>query len=148
MSDTATITVPTTLGSAAYSDDAFLRAFEDGSLPPEGFHHTDHVRMTWLYLRAHGLDEGTRRIRDGIQLFAGRLGAATKYHETITVAWTELVWNALQQTPDIADAPSFVAAHPALADKGALARHYTKETLTSERARREYVAPDRKPIGA
>ena len=32
------------------SDDEFVAAFEDCSLPLESFRHADHVRMAFLYL--------------------------------------------------------------------------------------------------
>ena len=32
------------------SDDALLRAFEEGTLPPGAFHHRDHVRTAWALL--------------------------------------------------------------------------------------------------
>ena len=34
---------------ARLNDEEFLQAFEDCTL--EEFHHADHVRMAWLYLR-------------------------------------------------------------------------------------------------
>jgi hypothetical protein len=127
-------------------DDEFLERFERCDL--DEFHHRDHVRLAWLYLRAGEWDDAVRRIRDGIRRFAVHHGASRKYHETITIAWLAVVAAAIDASPDVADFDAFLATHERLLDPGALRAHYSPELLASDRARAEWVEPDLEPIPA
>ena len=50
------------------NDEEFLTAFEACTL--EGFHHRDHIKVTYLYLCRHPLDEAIVKIRAGLQALA------------------------------------------------------------------------------
>src|SRR6266852_5261757 len=41
-----------TSGASAWSDEGFLRAFEDLSFPADLFHHREHIHVAWLYLKS------------------------------------------------------------------------------------------------
>lgn len=123
-------------------DLAFLQAFEDGKLSPSEFSHRGHIRMAWLYLHAYGWDEGISRIRSGIQTFAARLGATSKYHETITVFWARVVQHMITDQPQIDNFEDFLAAFPEILDSHLIERHYSKEVLRSPLARQQWVEPD------
>jgi hypothetical protein len=127
-------------------DDEFLAAVEAAQWPGERFGHREHVRLAWLYLRRHGPEGGYARIRGTIQRYATALGAAGKYHETVTRAWSAYVYRALRETPELEPFSAFQQAHPGLRDGKLLERHYRRETLESEAARREWVAPDVSPL--
>lgn len=127
-------------------DDEFLEAVEAAVWPGERFGHREHVRLAWLYLRRHGPEGGYTRIQGTIQRYATALGAAGKYHETVTRAWSAYVYRALRETPELEPFKAFQEAHPGLRDGKLLERHYRKETLESEAARREWVAPDVSPL--
>ena len=127
-------------------DDEFLSAVERAEWPGECFGHQEHVRLAWLYLRRHGPEAGYERIRGTIQRYATALGAAGKYHETVTRAWSAHVYRALKETPELEPFTAFQEAHPGLRDGQLLERHYRKETLEGEAARREWVAPDVFPL--
>ncbi|MBA3872545.1 MAG: hypothetical protein H0X30_25690 [Anaerolineae bacterium] len=123
-------------------DQAFLKAFEDGSLSPSEFSHRGHIRMAWLYLRADGWDKGIVRIRSGIQTFAARLGATTKYHETMTVFWARVVQHMIQDQPQIDDFDDFLVYFPQILDSHLIERHYSADVLRSPLARQQWVEPD------
>jgi len=73
-------------------DDAeFLRAFEDHTLPGSAFHHRDHVRLAWLYLRRCPPLEALARFTEGLKRFAAANGSPGLYHETITWAYLFLI---------------------------------------------------------
>ncbi len=127
-------------------DEEFLAAVEQARWPGERFGHREHVRLAWLYLRRHGPEAGYERIRGTIQHYATALGAAGKYHETVTRAWSAHVYRALRETPELEPFSAFQQAHPGLRDGKLLERHYLKETLNGETARREWVAPDVSPL--
>lgn len=125
------------------TDEAFLAAFEAGTLPKEDFSHRQHVRLAWLYLRAHGFAEGSRRVVDGIRGFAALHDVPGLYHETVTRAWLRLI---AASADGAATFEGFIAANPRLAAKGVLDAHYAPETLQSDEARRTFVPPDRAPL--
>jgi hypothetical protein len=138
-------------------DDAqFLAAFERGSIAAADWKHADHVRMAFLYLRAHPFADALGRIRAGILAFNRAVGgqntASSGYHETVTVAWAVLVAAAIDQgahSPRAqADSETFIAAHPHLLAKDLLRAHYSAERVMSIAARATFVPPDRQPLPA
>ncbi|WP_257462555.1 hypothetical protein [Archangium lipolyticum] len=128
------------------ADDEFLAEVEATTWPGEHFGHREHLRLGWLYLRGCGPEEGYARIRSTIQRYAQALGASGKYHETVTRAWSAHVYSALKETPGLEPFEAFLKAHPELLNGRLLERHYRKETLEADAARREWVAPDVSPL--
>jgi hypothetical protein len=127
-------------------DEEFLAAFEADAIPKADFHHREHVRLAWLYLRRHGPAEATQRMREGIRRFAAAHGVPGLYHETLTTFWVLAVEAARGAHPEAPDFESFALRHPELLDKGLVRRHYREGTIESERARTEWIAPDRAPL--
>lgn len=123
------------------TDDELVAGFEAGSLAE--FHHADHVRLTIVYLTRHGREEALRRLMVGIRRLATEAGHPEKLHVTMTRAWVELIEAARIAKPQVARAGALIAACPVLLQPGALLRYYSRETLDSERARNEWVPPDR-----
>lgn len=128
------------------SDAEFLAAVETATYPGEKFKHRDHLRLGWLCLRAHGFEVGLERIRTLVRNYATALGAAGKFHETMTRAWAERMQAALDETPGQGTFDGFLAAHPELLDSRMLGRHYRKETLDSPEAKAGWVPPDLEPL--
>lgn len=126
-------------------DEEFLRRFEDCTL--EEFRHADHVRLAWLCLRESEWPAACERVRAGIRRFAAHHGATTKYHETLTLGWLGLVASAIEASPDALDLDELTRENPHLLDRSALAGYYSTELLWSDRARREWVEPDLRPLG-
>jgi hypothetical protein len=151
-------------------DDEFLAAFESATLTD--FHHVDHIRAAWIYLRRLPFSDASQRMAESVRHFAAKKGAHQKYHETITQAWMLLVVDALERDrqseagekvtadgsrPDVTTraarasdlAPgfdAFAAAHPNLLDVRALDRFYSSPLLASPAARTGFVAPDLSPL--
>ncbi|WKE65176.1 hypothetical protein PVT67_16155 [Gallaecimonas kandeliae] len=126
------------------TDNDFLAAFEAGTLPGEAFDHRAHLRLAWLYLRRLPQAQAEAAVCAGIQGFAERLGAADKFHLTLTMALVRLVAAA----PLAPSFEAFLAGSPALlADaKGLLAQHYSAELLASLDARHAFLGPDLAPL--
>ena len=124
------------------ADDAFVVAFLTGSLPPQQFHHRDHLRLAWVLVRLSGEDEATRRITSGIHYFATMHGQAEKYHETMTRFWVRIVAHAVAARPEISTFDAFLAAFPLLLEKDLPYRHWQRETMASPAARAQWVEPD------
>jgi hypothetical protein len=124
----------------------FTTAFESCELPKEQFHHRDHLRLAWIYLQRYGHPQAARKIADAIRKYAAHNNASQKYHETITMAWLELVHLAQQSLPDSATFDDLPHAFPELLQKNALAEYYSSGVLESETAKRIFVPPDLKPL--
>lgn len=127
------------------NDREFRAAFEDGTLPADLFHHADHLRLAWIYVRDYPLIEAIERFAAALKSFAARKGAAGRYHETITWAYLLLVHERMQRDGG-ADYERFRASNPDLYQwkPSLLDDYYRPETLSSELARRVFVLPDRR----
>jgi hypothetical protein len=124
------------------NDDVLLAGFEDGSL--SAFHHSDHVRVAWLYLHRHEPLAALERFTAGLKRFAAAKGQAGLYHETITWAYLLLIHQRMAQAPVAETWEEFAARNPDLFawKPSILARYYRDETLDSDLARRVFVLPD------
>ena len=127
-------------------DASFAEAVESCRFPGADFHHREHVRLAWIYLRSYGRAGAEERIAQTIRRYAAAQGAAQKYHHTITMAWMRLVEAALARSAPEWDFDAFAEAHPGLFVAGALERHYSQERLQAAAARTEFVAADRAPL--
>jgi hypothetical protein len=108
--------------------------------------HHAHLRVAWMFLRRHAVDDAHILMRVGIiRLNAahGLVETPTRgYHETLTRVWLLLVAAAMRATPDVDASTSFLEAHAATLGKDAPLRHYTRERLLSASARARFVEPD------
>ncbi|MGE0462608.1 MAG: hypothetical protein AB7Q16_14665 [Vicinamibacterales bacterium] len=127
------------------TDEELMHAFEAAQVPEGGFHHAQHVRVAWNYLRAHPLPEALGRFCAGLKRFAEAQGATGLYHETITVAYLLLINERWAGSDPATTWEAFAASHPDLLAwrPSLLDRLYAPETLASPRARRVFVMPDR-----
>ena len=133
-------------GTLHLSDEEFVRAFESCELDGASFHHADHVRLTWIYVRQFGEEAATERVLAGILRFATHNGSPKKFHCTQTCAWVRLIAAAQGDASELATFLEFIAAHPELLDVNALARYYSKTLLDSPAARSEWIGPDISPL--
>ena len=130
------------------TDDEFLTAFEQCSVPEDQWTHEAHVRMTWLYLRQRPRAEAFAAVRNGIQRYNASIQKSAAYHETITRAYLHLICDRMRSDGDEPTFADFQARNPDLfgRDLAALLRHYRKETLLSPAARESFVLPDVSPL--
>lgn len=129
------------------TDQEFMRAFETCSLPAAQFDHRGHLRIAWLYLRDYPLAEAERKTADGIRRYATSLGAAGKYHATVTGFLLRYMAALMQHFP--ADNwPAFRdCTDDYFADTlGLLGEYYSPERLHSDEARTAYLEPDRRSL--
>ncbi len=132
--------------ASAWSDEDLLRAFEDLSFPADLFHHREHIRVAWLYLKSSDASRAAERMAEGIRRFANHQGATQKYHHTLTLAWMRLVAAALVETPEGFTFEQFMAPHPELCGKNVLAKYFSDELLQTVTAREAWVEPDLQPL--
>ena len=132
-------------------DDAeFLRVFEACGWPLEQWHHRDHIKLAYLYLRCCSLDEAMTRIRAGIKAHNAAHGLpdslTSGYHETMTQAWLRLVHLAVCEYGPAESADAFYEQHPELSQKKTLRLFYSRERFVSDEAKARFVEPDLAPL--
>lgn len=110
---------------------------------PGDFPHRSHLRVARLYLSQLPLGEAIERFGADLRRFARAKGAATKYHQTITVAFLLLMRARLAEAPAGEGFDAFLARNPDLSSAGCLKAFYSEAALASELARRDFLFPDR-----
>jgi len=122
--------------------------FWRSKLPAPDWTHDAHLRMAWLTLADHALDEAHILMRVGIiRLNAFHALVETPqrgYHETITRVWLVLA-SAARRAEVGTDSRAFLERHPGLTREAPL-RYYSRERLFSVRARAHFMDPDLEPL--
>ena len=128
------------------SDREFIELFEARKWPMERWHHSDHIRLAYLYQIEHGYEEAMERLREGIKAHNDAHGVvdspSSGYHETMTCAWATLVKMMVDEYGQSENAAVFIDAHPELSQKKTLRLFYSKDLFMSERAKYEFLDPD------
>jgi hypothetical protein len=127
------------------TDDEFIASFENGSLDNHAFHHADHVRLAFLYLRGYPALEALERFSNSLARFAAISGKPQLYHETITWAFMLLIRERLERTGRDQSWDDFAARNGDILDwqDNILKKYYRTETLFSDLARRTFLLPDK-----
>ena len=127
-------------------DRELVNAFERGIVGEGGFHHAQHVRVAWYYLRHRPLLNALGTFQMRLRSFAAAQNKPDLYHETITTAYVLLINQRVQaHSAREEDWETFAARNADLLSwkPCILQRYYRDETLWSDLARRTFVMPDR-----
>lgn len=121
----------------------FIRGFETATL--QEFHHRDHVRVAWLYLKRDPVLVALSKFTTGLKRFAASKGVPGLYHETITWAYLLLIRERMARRAPDATWEEFSSENPDLLTwrPSILETYYRAETLRSDLAREVFVMPDR-----
>ena len=123
-------------------DEELWRAFHGATLPAAQWTHAAHLRIAWLHLARHEIDEAHLRMRVGIIRLNAAHGlvetAERGYHETLTRVWLVLVAAARRRA---AGPSTHLLAQPGL-DRDAPLAYYSRARLFSVAARARFVPPD------
>jgi hypothetical protein len=128
------------------SDSEFRHAFERCVIPNDAFRHRDHLRLAWIYLRESDQDTAIKRLTQSILRYAHYHGAGQKYHETLTQTWARIVGLAIAEAPQAPSIDELLTVHPHLLDQNLPLRHFSRDLLWSDPARRRWVDPDLRPF--
>ena len=134
------------MSTIASDDLVLLQCFEAGQEPPDGFHHVDHIRVAWIYLRRHPLPEAVTKLCEGLKAFATAHGKPERYHETLTWAYALIIHDRMARAADGARTwDAFIDANRDLLTDGRslLRQWYAPGTLDSPLAKRVFLWPDR-----
>ena len=131
-------------------DDKFLEAFETQALRQEEWHHQQHIKVAYLYLRKHPFEKAMERMRAGVKALNAVHGVPESldrgYHETMTQAWLRLVHFTLCEYGPAESADAFYEQSPQLQQKKILRFFYTKDRFQTWQAKNEFVEPDIIPL--
>ena len=121
-----------------------IEALESANIDVESFSHESHVYAAWLFLERWQLNEATQRFCAAIRNLTLTLGAETKYHETITCFFMQLI----NQRRSAMHEPSWFVFRRENVDLienagTTLNRYYSKDLLASELARQHFLLPDK-----
>lgn len=122
------------------TDAELVERFERGDV--EQFHHPDHVRVAYAYVRTMPLLDAIARFSAALRRFATAQGKPQLYHETITWAFLLIIHERVQRAPGLAwdafarDNADLLRWKPSVLDA-----YYPAEVLQSELARRVFVLP-------
>lgn len=129
------------------TDEDFLARFNDCTLPPAEFNHRGHIRIAWIHLQRYPFDEAVRRTCEGIQRYATSLGAAGKFHWTMSEAMMHLLRAAGADERSLAFEIFLSRNDELLSDaRGRIGRHYSEALLATAEARERLVDPDLSPL--
>jgi hypothetical protein len=126
------------------SNEEFIRCFENDALPEDSFHHSDHVRLAFAYLRKYPVLRALEKFASALKRFAAARGKTQIYNETITCAYFFLIRERMARSEG-GSWEEFARQNPDLLiwKDGILSRYYQETTLKSELARNVFVLPDK-----
>ena len=127
------------------TDEELKEQFERGTLPHECFHHEEHLRVAFLYLKEYPVLQALQAFSAALRRFATINGKPQRYHETITWAYVFLIRERITRAERVQDWAEFARNNPDLLrwNNGLLQRYYRDDTLQSDLARTTFVFPDR-----
>lgn len=123
-----------------------VRAFEEAAILPSQFRHCAHIAVALSYLADAPLDDATSRMRSSLLHFTRQHGVNV-YHETMTCFWMKLLHHLATEhysTIPLWRRINLIVERWAIADP--VATHYSRNVISSRRARDAWVAPDRLPL--
>lgn len=128
------------------TDQEIITRFESGAVPEFDFHHVDHVRLAFAYLKSSPVIQALERFSSALKQFAARYGKTQLYNQTITFAYIFLIAERMARgrTASI-QWHDFAEQNPDLLvwKDGILTRYYEDATLKSDLARATFILPDK-----
>jgi hypothetical protein len=123
--------------------DAFLAAFEAGTLPKERWTHAAHILTGACYVHQYGEAAAIDRMRERVSAYniavGGKNTPTSGYHETITVFWIKLIASTLTATSRTEFARQSVETFAA--NRSIYADFYDFDVIASTEARRTWIEP-------
>ena len=125
------------------SDEEFEKQFEECSLAPSLFSHEAHLRLAWIHIQKYGLAQAEDNLCMQIKRYATHLGAAGKFHMTVTIAAIKAVNHFIKRS-ESKNFEGLIAEFPRLKTNfmDLMNAHYGENIFKNEKARTAFIAPD------
>ncbi|TDP39148.1 hypothetical protein DEU29_10343 [Idiomarina aquatica] len=129
------------------SDADFLIQLEQRSFGKDDIDHLWHLRVAWVYLKAHPWPIALQKVVDLLRTERNFGLGDIPYHHTLTIASLRII-NVRISKADYNDFCDFLNDNQDLVDDmpSVIKRYYSEKAITSEAAQTSYVAPDLRPI--
>jgi hypothetical protein len=142
-----------TLPATEQEIDAFLAAFEAGTLAKERFTHTGHLLTGACFVHMLGEAEAIGHMRLCVRRFNEAVGGQNTdtggYHESITVFWIKILAALHAEDPSLPRAQFAALAVDRYRNRRDLFREfYDFDLVASTEARRNWIPPTLKQIVA
>jgi hypothetical protein len=130
--------------------ETFVRDFEACTLPKPRWTHQAHLLVGLWYVSNYEPGEALRRVRKHIRAYNLSVGTANTttggYHETLTRLYLEgIAAHVVEHCTQTMPASLELLLNSPLGRSDWPLQFYSRERLFSTRARRQWVAPDRRP---
>jgi hypothetical protein len=131
--------------------DDLVARFRARTLSKHEWTHRAHLAVGTWHVHAHGPAQALEFLRSGITRLNEAHGTVngdnSGYHETVTRAYVHLLYDFIRRHPGpaVAGCVQALLADP-LAEKTALLRYYSRQSLGSVTARKGWVEPDLEPL--
>jgi hypothetical protein len=132
--------------STLHLTDEELMSKVEGRTLDVAFHHADHIRLAWVYLRMMPSAEAEERMAATLRRYSAHKGKPERYHHTMTLAWMRLVAAAQRATPKLIEFEEFIAAHPDLVNQQTVLQYFSQQQLDHPTSRTEWLEPDIQPL--
>jgi hypothetical protein len=121
-----------------------IESLESATIDAEAFDHEAHIYVGWLYLERYPLAEAIEQFTNALRRLTRKLGVPGKYHETISWFYLLLI-EERRSVSTRNDWFTFRRENNDLfcRDDNIIERYYSKELISSNRARQSFVLPDR-----
>lgn len=131
----------------SHEDNKFKDKFEKGLINPSKFNHRYHIRLAYIYLCENDSNIALGKIRYSIQNLISHYGLnSSKYHETMTCAWTMAIIHFMNNSESAGSFKEFISNNQLLLDHQIMFTHYSKSVLFSEEARVDFIDANLDPI--
>lgn len=136
--------------NGSLTDAELLAQFERCTLTAERWHHAEHIRIGYLYLRRHPFEAALERMRVGLKALNTAQAVPESldrgYHETVTRGWLQLVQVILSEYGPAGTSGEFLELHPELSQRKSLRLFYSRDRIMSWEAKAGFVEPDLAPL--
>jgi hypothetical protein len=116
--------------------DSLAAAFNNATLPLEGFHHYEHLAVALWHCRRFPEKEAFPNFRAALLRLLAANGQTDAYHETITAFWFELILRFAHNYPPESPLISILGHLPlAYANSQYIYKYFTKKQLSNPQAK-------------
>lgn len=131
----------------ALSDQEFERQVRVCAFNPVDFTHEAHLRLAWILIESHGIEDAEKQIQELLLRFVEFAGARDKYNTTLTIAAMRAV-DHFKRKSNSESFLEFIVEFPRLKYnfKELMAAHYGFDVFSSHEARLTYIEPDLLPF--
>ena len=129
------------------SDADFLIQLEQRSFGKDDIDHLWHLRVAWVYLKAHPWPIALQKVVDLLRTERNFGLGDIPYHHTLTIASLRII-NVRLGKANYNDFCEFINHNHDLVDsmRSVIKQYYSDDILNSDTAKTAYIAPNLRPI--